>query len=56
MKKWLRRLIIGAGILVLLHYLHQDRPAAVVAAVRDVVTAVQGGGPVRSEAAGRAED
>lgn len=40
------RIVEGAG-----HYIHRDRPKAVVAAIRDVVTAVQGGGPVRSEAA-----
>jgi pimeloyl-ACP methyl ester carboxylesterase len=33
------------------HYIHRDRPEAVVAAIRDVVTAVRSGGPVRSESA-----
>jgi pimeloyl-ACP methyl ester carboxylesterase len=33
------------------HYIHWDRPEAVVAAIRDVVTAVRGEGPVRSGAA-----
>jgi pimeloyl-ACP methyl ester carboxylesterase len=33
------------------HYIHRDRPEAVVAAIRDVVTAVRGGGPIRSESA-----
>jgi pimeloyl-ACP methyl ester carboxylesterase len=38
-------IVDGAG-----HYIHQDRPEAVVAAIRDVVTAVRAGGPVRSGA------
>lgn len=36
------RVVDGAG-----HYIHRDRPDAVVAAVRDVVTAVREGGEVR---------
>ena len=32
-------------------YIHRDRPEAVVAAIRDVVTAVRGGGTVPHEAA-----
>lgn len=40
------RIVEGAG-----HYIHRDRPEAVVAAIRDVVMAVRGGEPVRSEAA-----
>ncbi len=40
------RIVKGAG-----HYIHWDRPEAVVAAIRDVVTAVREGGPVRSEPA-----
>lgn len=31
------------------HYIHRDRPDAVVAAVRDVVTAVREGGEVRGD-------
>jgi pimeloyl-ACP methyl ester carboxylesterase len=41
------RIVEGAG-----HYIHRDRPEAVVTAIRDVVTAVRGGGSVRKEAAG----
>ncbi len=37
------RIVEGAG-----HYVHRDRPEAVVAAIRDVVTAVREAGPVRS--------
>jgi len=40
------RIVEGAG-----HYVHRDRPGAVIAAIRDVVTAVRGGGPIRKEAA-----
>lgn len=36
------RIVAGAG-----HYVHEDRPEAVVTAVRDVVTAVRERGPVR---------
>lgn len=36
------RIVEGAG-----HYVHEDRPEAVVTAIRDVVTAVREGGPVR---------
>jgi pimeloyl-ACP methyl ester carboxylesterase len=39
------RIVEGAG-----HYVHKDRPEAVVAAIRDVVTAVREGGPVRRAA------
>jgi len=40
------RIVEGAG-----HYIHRDRPEAVVAAIRDVVTVVRSGGRVRSEVA-----
>ena len=40
------RIVKGAG-----HYVHRDRPEAVVVAIRDVVTAVREAGPVRSGAA-----
>lgn len=40
------RIVQDAG-----HYIHRDRPEAVVAAIRDVVTAVKEGGRVRHEAA-----
>lgn len=40
------RIIEAAG-----HYIHQDRPEAVVAAIRDVVTAVRDGNPVRRDVA-----
>lgn len=40
------RIVEGAG-----HYIHQDRPEAVVAAIRDVVTAVRENGAVRRETA-----
>ncbi|MGV3518769.1 alpha/beta fold hydrolase [Luteitalea sp.] len=40
------RIVEGAG-----HYVHQDRPEAVVAAIRDVVTAVRENGAVRHETA-----
>src|SRR3990172_5095962 len=39
------RIVQGAG-----HYIHKDRPEAVVTAIRDVVTALQTGEPVRQEA------
>lgn len=43
------RIVEGAG-----HYVQRDRPEAVVAAIRDVVAAARGGGPVRDgSAAGR---
>jgi pimeloyl-ACP methyl ester carboxylesterase len=38
------RIVEGAG-----HYIHRDRPEAVVAAIRDVVTAVREGGTVRHD-------
>ncbi len=38
------RIVKGAG-----HYIHWDRPKAVVAAIKDVVIAVREGGPVRHE-------
>ncbi len=40
------RIVNGAG-----HYIHWDRPEAVIAAIRDVVTAVRETGLVRSEVA-----
>ncbi|MEX1183582.1 MAG: alpha/beta hydrolase [Gemmatimonadota bacterium] len=40
------RIVEGAG-----HYVHDDRPDAVVTAIRDVVTAVREGGPVRRASA-----
>src|SRR5690606_4214252 len=40
------RIVEGAA-----HYVHQDRPEAVVAAIRDVVTAARNGGRVRGEQA-----
>ena len=40
------RIVEGAG-----HYIHDDRPDAVVTAIRDVVTAVREGWPVRRAAA-----
>lgn len=45
------RIVEGAG-----HYVHWDRPEAVIAAVRDIVTAVREGGPVRREAAGSGQN
>jgi pimeloyl-ACP methyl ester carboxylesterase len=41
------RIVENAG-----HYVHWDRPEAVVAAIRDVVSATRDGGPVRRENAG----
>jgi pimeloyl-ACP methyl ester carboxylesterase len=45
------RVVEGAG-----HYVHWDRPEAVIAAIRDVVTAVRESGPVRREAVGPGQD
>jgi pimeloyl-ACP methyl ester carboxylesterase len=42
------RIVEGAG-----HYVHWDQPESVVAAIRDVVTAVRESGPLRK---GIAED
>jgi pimeloyl-ACP methyl ester carboxylesterase len=40
------RIVEGAS-----HYIHQDRPEVVVAAVRDVVTAVRENGAIRRDSA-----
>jgi hypothetical protein len=45
------RIVEGAG-----HYIHWDRPEAVIAAIRDIVTAVREGGPVRREAPGSGQN
>jgi pimeloyl-ACP methyl ester carboxylesterase len=45
------RSVEGAG-----HYIHWDQPEAVVAAIRDVVTAVRESGPVRRRVVGTAPD
>jgi pimeloyl-ACP methyl ester carboxylesterase len=45
------RIVEGAG-----HYIHWDQPAAVVAAIRDVVMAVRDTGPVRRRVVGTGPD